>query len=106
MDKFALFDIFKEATTFEKVAMGAVMGIAVLGLLYALMLIAQIRKEPEGTDRMKHVAGAIRTGALAYLRRQFRTIAFIIVLLAVFMYYTAIQDWKLDDFSTSDKVVI
>src|SRR4030042_794130 len=103
---FQLFHIFTEATTFEKVAMGVVMGVAVIGLLYALMLIFQINKEPEGTDRMKHVAGAIRTGALAYLKRQFRTIAFVIVILAVFMYYTAIQDWKLDGFTSGDKIVI
>ena len=103
---FQLFHIFKEATTFEKAAMGVVMGVAVIGLLYALMLIFQIRKEPEGTERMKHVANAIRTGALAYLKRQFRTIAFVIAILAVFMYYTAIQDWKLDTFTTGDKVII
>jgi len=103
---FQLFNIFQEATTFEKAAMGVVTAMAVIGLLYALFLIFQIRKEPEGTDRMKHVAGAIRTGANAYLKRQFRTIAFVIALLAVFMYYTATQDWKLDTFSTSDKVII
>ena len=103
---FQLFHIFEEATSFEKAAMIIVIGVAVIGLLYALMLIFQINKEPEGTDRMKHVAGAIRAGALAYLKRQFRTIAFVVVLLAVFMYYTAIQDWKLDSFTTGDKVII
>ena len=105
-ENFALFHIFKEATTFEKAAMWAVMVVAVLGLLYALMLIKQILKEPEGTDRMKHIANAIRTGANAYLRRQFRTIAFIIVLLAIFLYYTAIQDNKLENFTTGDRAVI
>ena len=35
---------------------------AVLALLFALYLAGSVRKEEEGTDRMKEISGAIREG--------------------------------------------
>jgi len=79
---------FKEADTFEKYALVAVIIVALLGLVYAAFLARQILREPEGTDRMKHIAKAIRTGGNAYLKRQFRTIVLLIFALAVFIFFT------------------
>ena len=46
---------------------------AVLALLFALYLAGSVRKEEEGTDRMKEISGAIREGANAlYHGRIFR----------------------------------
>ncbi|MGH9099456.1 MAG: sodium-translocating pyrophosphatase, partial [Acidimicrobiales bacterium] len=42
-----------------------------------------------GTDKMRQIAHAIQEGAEAFLRRQFRTIAIIIVPLAVLIFFTA-----------------
>ena len=39
---------------------------AVLALLFALYLAGSVRKEEEGTDRMKEISGAIREGANAF----------------------------------------
>jgi K(+)-stimulated pyrophosphate-energized sodium pump len=61
-------------TPFEAAAIYAVLGIAVLGLLYALFLRWQILKEDKGTPKMQEVWGAIRVGADSYLRRQLRSI--------------------------------
>ncbi|MBI4302776.1 MAG: sodium/proton-translocating pyrophosphatase, partial [Chloroflexi bacterium] len=83
-----LFDGFRVATTFEKWALIVVLVVAVLGLLYGYFLIRQISREPEGTDKMKHLANAIKAGGNAYLRRQFRTISYLILLLAVFIFFT------------------
>ncbi|MBI2829723.1 MAG: sodium-translocating pyrophosphatase [Chloroflexi bacterium] len=83
-----LFDGFRVATTFEKFALIAVLVVAVLGLIYAAFLTRQILREPEGTDRMKHIANAIRTGGNAYLMRQFRTILVLVFILAVFVFFT------------------
>jgi len=83
-----LFEGFRVATTFEKYALIGVLVIAILGLLYAAFLTRQILREPEGNDKMKHIAKAIRTGGNAYLMRQFRTILLVIFALAIFVFFT------------------
>ena len=83
-----LFEVFRQASTFEKSALIAVLVVAVLGLIYAAFLTRQILREPEGTDKMKHIAGAIRKGGNAYLKRQFRTILLLIAVLAAFVFAT------------------
>lgn len=64
----------------------AVLAIAIVGLLYALFLRAQILREDKGTDEMQRVWGAIRTGANAYLGRQARTIVPFIIVLTIAMF--------------------
>ena len=83
-----LFEGFAVATPFEQYALIGVLVIAVIGLLYAGFLTRQILKEPEGNERMKHIANAIRTGGNAYLKRQFRTILLLLFLVAIFVFFT------------------
>ncbi|MDO4836019.1 MAG: sodium-translocating pyrophosphatase [Clostridia bacterium] len=47
---------------------------AALAGLYALLQTKKVLSFSEGTDLMKKIAGAIREGANAYLRRQYRTV--------------------------------
>ena len=75
-------------TSFEQVAIWAVLGIAILGLLYALYLRNQILKEDKGTERMQEVWGAIRTGADAYLRRQLKSILPLIGILTLALFFS------------------
>lgn len=60
---------------------------AVLAIIYGVILIGWINKQPSGDDRMKAIAKAIQEGANAYLGRQYKTIAMVaavvFVLLAV-----------------------
>src|SRR4030042_3277726 len=83
-----LFEGFAVATPFEQYALIGVLVIAVIGLVYAGFLTRQILKEPQGNERMKHIANAIRTGGNAYLRRQFRTILLLLFLVAIFVFFT------------------
>ncbi len=48
--------------------------------------------EDAGTPKMKEIAEAIQEGAIAYLKRQFRTIGFILIPLAVVVFVTSIAD--------------
>ncbi len=73
-------------TTFETYALWAVLGVAILGLLYALFLRRQVLREDTGTPQMREVWDAIRTGADAYLNRQLRTILPFIVILTVLLF--------------------
>jgi K(+)-stimulated pyrophosphate-energized sodium pump len=75
-------------TTLEAIAIWAVFGIAILGLLYALFLRSQIMREDKGTEKMQEVWGAIRDGADAYLRRQLKSILPMIAILTVALFFS------------------
>jgi len=83
-----LLEGFRVATTFEKFGLIGVVVIAIIGLIYAAFLTRQILREPEGNEKMRHIANAIRTGGNAYLMRQFRTILLLVFALAVFVFFT------------------
>ncbi len=65
----------------EVVALWAVLGIAVLGLLYAAFLARQILQKDKGTSKMQEVWQDIRSGARAYLHTQLRSLIPLMVLL-------------------------
>ena len=60
--------------TFEKVCIFVVLGLAVAGLVYALLLAKQVRQADQGTPKMQEIAEAVREGANAYLGAQFKQI--------------------------------
>lgn len=55
----------------------------IIGLLFAGFLTWWILKKDTGTPEMKAISDAIREGAMAYLARQYKTIAIISVILGV-----------------------
>ncbi|MBP1660804.1 MAG: hppA [Candidatus Aminicenantes bacterium] len=76
------------ATSFETIALWAVLGIALLGLAYALFLRRQIMAEDKGTPKMVEVWEAIRQGADAYLGRQLRTILPLVVVMTIALFFS------------------
>ena len=56
---------------------------AVLALVFALYLSGSVRKEEEGTDRMKEIAGAIREGANAFLFSEYKVLVIFAAVLFV-----------------------
>src|SRR5258708_20778701 len=54
---------------------------AVLAIVYGVWQSTRILQLPEGNERMREIAAAIREGAVAYLWRQYKTIAMVGVLL-------------------------
>ncbi len=66
-----------------------ILGISILGLLFALYLIRNVLARDTGTDTMREISDAIKAGAEAFLARQYRTIitlSFILALLIYFLY--------------------
>jgi K(+)-stimulated pyrophosphate-energized sodium pump len=73
----------------ERLALIANVFIALGGLYYAFRLIKEVYGAETGTERMKEIARAVREGALAYLKRQFTTVAVLIVILTFVLIFTA-----------------
>jgi K(+)-stimulated pyrophosphate-energized sodium pump len=63
-----------------------ILGISILGLLFASYLIRDVLKRDTGNEKMQEISNAIKTGAEAFLRRQNRTIAYLAVALAALIY--------------------
>ncbi len=55
----------------------------IIGLLFAGYLTRTVFRKDTGTPEMKEIGDAIREGAMAYLARQYKTIAIISIILAV-----------------------
>ncbi|MDQ3106270.1 MAG: sodium-translocating pyrophosphatase, partial [Actinomycetota bacterium] len=62
---------------------------AILALIIGFILMKDVLKQDQGTPKMIEIATAIQEGAIAYLRRQFKTIAVILVPLAVVVFLTS-----------------
>ena len=69
---------------------------AVLAIAVGLFLVRSVLAADEGTPKMKEIALAIQEGALAYLKRQFKTIGLILIPLAVIVFITSTKVLKGD----------
>ena len=74
---------------------------ALLALAVGFYLMKLVLAEDEGTPKMKEIAYAIQEGASAYLKRQFKTIAVILVPLAVVVFVTSTEIIKPDGRGTA-----
>ena len=57
--------------------------LAVAGVVAAIFLVLSVRKYPKGNEKMIAIWTAIREGSNAYLKRQFRTIAIIAIIISL-----------------------
>ena len=64
---------------------------AVLALAVGFVLMKGVLAADQGTPKMIEIATAIQEGAQAYLKRQFRTIAMIVVPLAIVVFLTSAE---------------
>jgi len=60
--------------------------IGAVGLVYALATASWIRRAEAGDARMREIAGAIRTGAMAFLGREYRVLAVFVVVVAALLW--------------------
>jgi K(+)-stimulated pyrophosphate-energized sodium pump len=63
-----------------------ILGISVIGLLFAVYLIRDVLRRETGTSAMREISDAIKAGAEAFLRRQNRTILYLAVALSAIIY--------------------
>ncbi len=63
------------------IEVGLVCGL--IAILYGLYLVSWVLKQPAGNATMQAIASAIQEGAMAFLRRQYTTVAIVAVILAI-----------------------
>ena len=63
-----------------------VVACAGVGLAYGITTRRQVLAEPQGSARMREIAGAIQEGAMAYLNRQYMTIAAVGVVVFILLW--------------------
>ena len=56
---------------------------SIVALLFAAIFFFNMKKADEGTDRMKEIAGYVREGAMAYLKQQYKVVAFFFIIIAL-----------------------
>lgn len=54
----------------------------IIALVFAFVLTARINSTDPGTSTMKEIAGAIQEGAMAFMKRQYSTLVFFVIILA------------------------
>ncbi|HEX2968734.1 MAG TPA: sodium-translocating pyrophosphatase, partial [Bacteroidales bacterium] len=68
---------------------------ALCALLFAYIFYRSMKAQEEGTDRMKEIAGYVREGAMAYLKRQYSVVLkvfIVLVILLTILAYFGIQN--------------
>ncbi len=67
------------------VIMYGVIGTGVLGLLYSAWKTRWIIRQEEGTDKMVSIGASIAEGAMAFLKAEYRVLAFFVVAVAILL---------------------
>ena len=78
-------------TPTDKTWLYLVLAAGVIGILVGLFLMKGVLAAEQGSEKMREIAKAIQEGAEAFLSRQFKTIAVIVVPLAALIYFTGTQ---------------
>ena len=75
--------------TFINVAPFCVLAAALIGLVFAAYKFYAVKRQPEGSAVMANLAAKIRKGAMAYLRRQYKTLLVFFGVMVVILCFLA-----------------
>lgn len=70
---------------FQTIAPIAVLICAVIAIVFAVVNFYSVKKKPEGTETMKSIGAKIRKGAMAYLKRQYKTVGIFFAVMFVIL---------------------
>ncbi|MEA1923601.1 MAG: sodium/proton-translocating pyrophosphatase, partial [Pseudomonadota bacterium] len=60
--------------------------LGVIGLLFAGVLYSYVVKQSAGNDKMKEISDAIHSGAMAFLRREYKILAIFVIVVFALLY--------------------
>ncbi|MBN2036831.1 MAG: sodium-translocating pyrophosphatase [Chitinispirillaceae bacterium] len=70
------------------------LGAGLVGVIYALWTAAWIMKQNSGSDRMRQISDAVKEGAVAFLNREYKTVAIVaVILFAVIAFIPKLGLW-------------
>jgi K(+)-stimulated pyrophosphate-energized sodium pump len=78
---------------FEQYGLHLALACAAIAILYGVVVAKWIVGQPAGNEKMQGIAAAIQEGAGAYLRRQYRTIAIVGVVLFLVIGFVPALGW-------------
>ncbi|MFW9902239.1 MAG: sodium-translocating pyrophosphatase [Candidatus Thorarchaeota archaeon] len=64
--------------------------LSILGLFYIFWILKKLRDEPNGSKDMMKIHNLIRLGSNTYLKRQFKTISVVLLILSVILFFVNI----------------
>jgi K(+)-stimulated pyrophosphate-energized sodium pump len=84
------YQLFKLGSA-EKAWLYFCIAVALVALVAGYAMMKSVLAKDAGTEKMNEIAGAVQEGAMAYIKRQFRTIGFIVVPLAAVVFATSTE---------------
>ena len=63
------------------------LGCGLLGVIYAAMTAMWVSKQDAGNAKMQGISNAVKEGAMAFLAREYKTVAVVAVILTVLLYF-------------------
>lgn len=76
---------------FENYAPFVVLSCAVIALIFSCYQFYAVKRKPEGTAKMASIAEKIRRGAMAYLKRQYKTVGVFFAIMFVVLLILAVS---------------
>jgi len=61
---------------------------SLVSIIFALYLAWKVKGYPEGEGKMVEISNAIREGAKAYMNRQYKTVAYVALIIFIILYFT------------------
>ncbi|MFH1702499.1 MAG: sodium/proton-translocating pyrophosphatase, partial [Nitrospirota bacterium] len=58
-----------------------------IGIFYSLITAAWVSKQDAGSDRMQQIANAVKEGAVAFLAREYKTVAMVGVVIVILLFF-------------------
>src|SRR3989338_5199355 len=62
-------------------------GVSVIGILFSYWAWLKIKKSPGGDQKMEEVSRAIEEGSRAFIKRQYKVVAIVAIIIAVLLYF-------------------
>ncbi len=83
----------------DKILFYAVPAMGVVGLLYTLVKFNWVSKQDAGNDRMKEISNYIAEGAMAFLKAEYKILAYFVIIVAILLaimgYSDANSHWSI-----------